>query len=89
MRPAGGLAAGRIYSAHWRALLELTREDGSVSGYWFPLCWRRGARDCLRNKPAGRLSVAIVAGPGAQKAEALLRALPAASTSFKIGGRMA
>src|SRR5580704_14012168 len=65
-------------------MLELKREPEVV--FWvfvFPLLLATGLGIAFRNKPADASSVAIVSGPGAQPAEALLRSSPR-HASFKI-----
>src|ERR1700674_1627085 len=65
-------------------MLELKREPEVV--FWvfvFPLLLATGLGIAFRNKPGDASSVAIVAGAGAQQAEALLRSSPR-HTSFKI-----
>jgi ABC-2 type transport system permease protein len=65
-------------------MLELKREPEVV--FWvfvFPLLLATGLGIAFRNKPADASSVAIVSGPGAQRAEALLRSSPR-HASFKI-----
>jgi ABC-2 type transport system permease protein len=65
-------------------MLELKREPEVV--FWvfvFPLLLATGLGIAFRNKPADASSVAIVAGPGAQRPEALLEASPR-HASFKI-----
>jgi ABC-2 type transport system permease protein len=62
-------------------MLELKREPEVV--FWvfvFPLLLASGLGIAFRNKPADASSVAIVAGPGAQRAQALLQN----SASFKV-----
>src|SRR5271170_877233 len=65
-------------------MLELKREPEVV--FWvfvFPLLLAAGLGIAFRNKPADASSVAIVAGAGAQEAEALLQG-SAQHSSFKI-----
>jgi ABC-2 type transport system permease protein len=65
-------------------MLELKREPEVV--FWvfvFPLLLATGLGIAFRNKPADASSVAIVAGTGAQQAEALLQHSPQ-HASFKI-----
>ena len=65
-------------------MLELKREPEVV--FWvfvFPLLLATGLGIAFRNKPADASSVAIVAGAGAQEAEALLQKSPR-SASFKV-----
>jgi ABC-2 type transport system permease protein len=65
-------------------MLELQREPEVV--FWvfvFPLLLASGLGIAFRNKPADASSVAIVAGAGAQQAEALLRRSPR-HEAFKI-----
>jgi ABC-type multidrug transport system permease subunit len=65
-------------------MLELKREPEVV--FWvfvFPLLLATGLGIAFRNKPADASSVAIVSGPGAQQAEALLQHSPQ-HASFKI-----
>jgi ABC-2 type transport system permease protein len=65
-------------------MLELKREPEVV--FWvfvFPLLLATGLGIAFRNKPADASSVAIVAGAGAEQAEALLQRSPR-SASFKI-----
>jgi ABC-2 type transport system permease protein len=65
-------------------MLELKREPEVV--FWvfvFPLLLATGLGIAFRNKPGGASSVAVVAGAGAQRAEALLQGSPR-HASFKI-----
>src|ERR1022692_3758912 len=65
-------------------MLELKREPEVV--FWvfvFPLLLATGLGIAFRNKPADASSVAIVAGAGAQEAEALLQRSPQ-HASFKV-----
>jgi len=65
-------------------MLELKREPEVV--FWvfvFPLLLATGLGIAFRNKPADAASVAIVSGPGAQRAKSLLQDSPR-HTSFKI-----
>ena len=65
-------------------MLELKREPEVV--FWvfvFPLLLATGLGIAFRNKPADASSVAIVAGPGAQRAEELLQRSPQ-HASFKV-----
>ena len=65
-------------------MLELKREPEVV--FWvfvFPLLLAAGLGIAFRNKPAGASSVAIIAGTGAQQAQALLQNSPQYA-SFKI-----
>jgi ABC-type multidrug transport system permease subunit len=65
-------------------MLELKREPEVV--FWvfvFPLLLALGLGIAFRNKPADASSVAIVAGTGAQEAEALLQSSPQ-HASFKV-----
>src|SRR5208337_4334700 len=68
----------------WARILELKREPEVV--FWvfvFPLLLAAGLGIAFRNKPADASSVAIVAGAGAQDAEALLQRSPQRA-SFKV-----
>jgi ABC-2 type transport system permease protein len=65
-------------------MLELKREPEVI--FWvfvFPLLLASGLGIAFRNKPADASSIAIVSGPGAQQAEALLQNSPQRS-SFKV-----
>src|ERR1700680_1878378 len=65
-------------------MLELKREPEVV--FWvfvFPLLLATGLGIAFRNKPADASSVAIVAGAGAEKAEAWLQSSPR-HAAFKI-----
>ena len=78
-----GRWAGYIHLLMAR-MLELKREPEVV--FWvfvFPLLLATGLGIAFRNKPADASSVAIVAGAGAQEAEALLQRSPR-HAAFKI-----
>ena len=84
-RPAGrnGRWAGYLHLLMAR-MLELKREPEVV--FWvfvFPLLLALGLGIAFRNKPGNVVSVAIVSGPGAQRAAAMLESSPQ-HTSFKV-----
>ena len=82
-RRRNGWWAGYLHLLGAR-MLELKREPEVV--FWvfvFPLLLATGLGIAFRNKPADASSVAIVAGAGAQEAEALLQRSPQ-HASFKV-----
>jgi ABC-2 type transport system permease protein len=82
-RRRNGRWAGYLHLLGAR-MLELKREPEVV--FWvfvFPLLLATGLGIAFRNKPADASSVAIVAGAGAQEAEALLQRSPR-HVSFKV-----